>query len=811
MVKRFNCSTNYAGSIHSLRNEIRCLSPAAATTLLILSCGFWLSPTALANPVRMPESRIWDYTVKEKRSTTKTYSAPVTPSNSLNRLKTAPQGKNSNGSRSKSKYDLGNNSAAPSTTHPGSKSPRIDLIVQRTNELIEAGNLDLALRIIDHEFTSDAHSEDLAIAKARVLDASNKTDLAVSLIRSFVQNDPSKLKARAFLGNLYFLSGEFTKAHEYLQPLAHSSDVDALTYFRLGQLALLNDDIAMADEFLTLALKLDQRMFEAQFLHARLLSLLGKNELAGKAYARTIELNPDSPLAISEWATLLASTGRTLDAIEKLLQAHRLAPASVDIVQRFIQIYGARQDWPDALDYAKNWVQLEPNNSQAHFICGWCALNLGEYSDAVSFLKKAEKIAPNAATYNLYAMAQYEQRKVEDALYAFKQAESFALKSNDRPQLLIAVLNSAVVLASKSRFEEAQQKLRQTKSIISDWDDQVADENVSAVHSFILALQGQFAKAREIAESVLNERENEPTYAVLALSICDAKTGNSKAAITRLRNLLSAEPISTYVLCLLAQAYLQDGNAVEALEQIQQALQVAPSNLMAKEILARALIARGNHAGAIPLLKEYIARNPKELDVRISLGEVQVLNGEVEPAELTYEKAIKSFPESAAPAIGLSAILWNKGEYAKAEEYATNAVSIEPTNARAHLALAKSLYSQRKISQALNALQFFRGFDNLEVADSVRTEALLLRAKASLKSGELRFALADIQKLNILGASMRADDKLDFASAAIRIGDVSTAAVMLSDLKKQAGQLSNEQQNVLRRLEQKVKRNGANF
>lgn len=742
----------------------------------LLNCASSYSRT-----VSIPESQIWIYTTKETRKSSPAKS-PKPKSSTANPPRLAPNNL---------QRKFPNSSRVQGLAVEAPKIPNhIKHVLEQIEQPLKANQLELALRILEHESKLNPYSPDLVVAKARVLDALNRTTEAIASLQKYLRVYYKSPQVIACLGDLYFLSGNFAESSNVLKEIESSNLVDALALYRLAQLALVLGDTEKALNLCEKAITVDKQMYEAQVLLARLFTERGKVDEASKAYARSIELNPDNALLIAEWASLVASKGRTLDAIEKLLQAHRLNPTSVDIVQRFVDIYGMRQDWPNALDYAKSWVQFEPNNPQAHFICGWCSLNLGEYVDASANFKQALKLdMKNAATHNLNAIAQYEQRKIEDAIYEFKQAELFAKEKDNYVQQFAAGMNLVIIYASKSRFMEAHQKIEEMERSFHQSDKQSsAYINLQAVKSFLLALQERDAPAKEIANGLQKSRASEiPLYATLALISCDLKDGNSKEAIVRLRKLLHAGPPSSYVLVQLALAYIAEGNFDEAVEYVQQALQVAPSNLMAKAVLAKALIKKKNYSGAIPLLKECIARNPKDLSLRIELAQAQIANGEDEFAELTYEKALKVFPESAEPQIGLARISLRNDNFKQAERFARDAILVEPNSNEAHLLLARSLFQQSKVSETIDELNFFGSFDNLSSSNLLKKDALLLLANALVKKGEISAALAQFKKVDaVFGfAQMNVDDIISFAKAATQIGDFPLAQQLIMPILPQ--------------------------
>ena len=695
---------------------------------------------------------------------------------------------------------------------PSNNSSAIDYAISQADAAMRGNEAERALRILQHYAERNPDSEPLVIAQAKALDALNKTADSVDLLRKYLARIPNSIRARACLADLYFLQGQFRLSRQtFIESLKqtnthteHDAD-DSFVFYRLAQISAIDGDLDQSLHYLKDCLELYPSYFPAHLLTARIYAARNQLKEANASYAKCFDLDKANPAVLTELASILALQGKTLDAVERLLRAHKEEPASVDIVQMFITIYGVRQDWPNAQDYARAWLQLEPNNSLALFTHAWCTLMVGEYAEAVQTLHQALKIDPlNPNIHNLLAFCLYEQRKVDDAIQEFKLAERFSRagakqRSGFHATELAAEMNIALVFACRSRFEESREVIAKLLR------ERPTDPNVRAIQAYILALEGQTAAASKIASAVLSEKGNELiALAVVALSLCEIREGTSSAAIARLKKLVQHEPNSAFVHYQLANAYLAAGESEQSIKTVQQALQIAPSNLDAKAIMALALIQRKNYLGAIPLLKECVVRNPKDLSLRLALARAQVSAGDFESAGDSFEKIHRLFPSDVESLIALAQISLQKRQLGQSTQLLEEALTIEPLNASAHLLQARSMFADGKIANCLDALSFFETVKTARMNSGqlkpVIKDAFLLRARCQFILSQHNDAADTFGLLLDRGESLSVQDCLDYADALFRLGRRQIAKEVLGKLVSEQRTLTKRQVGALKKL-----------
>lgn len=678
------------------------------------------------------------------------------------------------------------------------KSPPLaqwELLINTAADAQDKKEWDRSLKILQHAYENFPHNELVAVAYAKNLDAVNKTESAIKLLRSFQSKHSESSLAIAWLGELYFLSGNYKESGKYMELVLKHHPEDSRASYRLAQLALIENDPERAKTLLQAIVKNETSMSEAYFLLARILARASLFPEANNNYAKAGEIDSNNAVIFAEQAAVLLADGKTLPAIDRLLHARKLAPESVELLKQLIVAYGAWHDWPNAADYTQSWTQMEPNNPQAFLFQSWCLLKMGEYGDALQAIKKGINLAPlDPQMHIIKGFILYEQRKVDDAIASFNEALRFSSnEQRSNPQIqLTSLINLAQAYANQSEMYLANETLAKLRDLSPNGAE------TKSVESYILALQRNFLASRRLAQESLNQKPD-LALSLMALALCEQAEGKGVEAVNRLKKLSRLEPDSSFVLNELAKAELANGNTREALNYAQQALQIAPQNLHAKAVFAQILIARGNYAGAIPLLKECIVRNQKNVQLRLILASAQKSSGDKESAEETLLKAWKLFPSEAAIAVGLAELSLDRKAYAAATDFVEEAMRINASDAAAHILTAKIYLAQGRASEAIDALNFFKDDLNDFNVALLRGRAYFLLSKYSKSSN-------DYETVFEAGKMKEPGDFFNYSMALIRKGDLVSAERVLATLVKNGRNLSAKEITILRRLKSQVSR-----
>jgi DNA-binding winged helix-turn-helix (wHTH) protein/TolB-like protein/Flp pilus assembly protein TadD len=260
----------------------------------------------------------------------------------------------------------------------------------------------------------DAISQELARALALTLTSEEKQLLA----------KPYTESARAhelYLRSRYFWNKRnaeaFRQAIEYGRQAIAEDPAYALAYAGLADsYALLGSQgvggrprgeaMVRAKEAARKALALDETLAEAHTSLAYVLMHYDWNwRESEKEFRRAIELNPSYPTAHHWYAYHLTAQRRHDEAITEIHRAQQLDPLSLIINTDRAEIYYFARRYDEAVAYARQTLEIEPDFPLARRILGWALLQQGHYDTAVDEFRRAAQGHPELNHSLAYAFA----------------------------------------------------------------------------------------------------------------------------------------------------------------------------------------------------------------------------------------------------------------------------------------------------------------------------------------------------------------------------------------------------------------------
>ncbi len=664
--------------------------------------------------------------------------------------------------------------------------PELKACLADAEQALAAQEMDRAGKIFKYaasQYPSDLRPQ---LGISRISFISGRNDEAIKMLNTLIAKFPKSSEPRAMLGNVFLSLGKFEQAKAQFLAATALDAKDAESFFHLAQIAVLfneqNEAIALSKK--SLAANLSNN--SARVLLARLLRDGGNVDDALVQYKDALAQDPDNPDLLGETASLLAIKGRPQEAVEKLMQAYRLNPESAEIQKQLVTIYGARRDWPNAGDVANSWAQLEPENTKAQLVQGWCSLMNHESLDATVILKQVCRKAPqDIEARNIYGIALLEQRKFDDAQKQFEAA--LALDA----QYLPARLNLIALYGFKGQNSYAIELIEKLQL------QEPENSCVLSLHAWLEMKLGNYDAANDLNSLALSHDPQEP-LALIGGGIIFRKQGKLAESVSLLQKTIKLFPDSPLPLYELSATYVAEGKFTQAIESAQLALQIAPSNLDAKAALAFALIAAKNYEGAIPLLKECVLRNPKDLQLRMVLSRAQVSRGDREIAQTTLEKARTAFPDRAEPLIGLANLAFDFRNYRQSEQLLQDALVCDPDNREALISLARAYFAMGKFDNCYDQFQTLQNSD-LDAAD------ILLKARCEYALRQFTSACADYEKVMHAKSTLNASDFVNYAQALLQSGQYSRAQELIGSIEASSTIKNNGGAHELERIQSELR------
>jgi len=296
--------------------------------------------------------------------------------------------------------------------------------LNKARNLLDEQSFDEALELL-HTVTPVTPLVKVSVARA--LSGLGRWEEAHSLFSEALTEDPECHEGYSGRGLLYFLTGDFQRAHEdYLKAidgapmngryhglrgilLAQVGDVpnalkeleacydlgchDPSFLLSRGQINLAVRDAAKARESLDLAEKHDADEAAIAALEGALSLLNGDAKEALASYRFSVEKAPE---AANNWLNTLALTAqlersRLLEEAQRALEAH---PNHGEIIQVVVGAYREAGKLKEAFQVLKEAIERNPESPLLYFQMGMGLAQSGKFEKAVEQFSKALEFAP---------------------------------------------------------------------------------------------------------------------------------------------------------------------------------------------------------------------------------------------------------------------------------------------------------------------------------------------------------------------------------------------------------------------------------
>lgn len=468
--------------------------------------------------------------------------------------------------------------------------------------------------------------------------------------------DGGTLSARYILGAADYEEGFYTKAAQWMQPVADADDnlgQSALLY--LGQCAMKSGDYSAAAINFDKAARMnyDPRVQETALYDYAVATINGGNVPFGSAvdlleeFSRRFPNSEYSP-AVSEYlATIYYREHKYADALSRIEQIAHPSEAALQLKQLSQLNLGIDLLNAGRATEAKKLLQAAAlsnadNNAkaQANLWLGEACYKLKEYGSAVS-------------AYDNY-------------LKTTSQADS------QRPA---AIYNRAYALFQQSSYDKARQAFEQVLNTRQS-DDIKADATLRIADTYNFT--GNINKALEYYNKARNFKgSNSTDYAIFQAANMAGVLGRTSEKISTLESLLRERPNSSWcsaTLAELAEAYQASGNmsaARQAISRLEKEYPESEQLRTASLSMADALADKNQAAEAIDAYENIIIRWPSSRQAQVAAENLQSLcaaQGDIQ----RYLTFIKSVPQAPQPDAKKIASL--------AYQSAVNAVERDPKN-----------------------------------------------------------------------------------------------------------------------------------
>jgi tetratricopeptide (TPR) repeat protein len=369
------------------------------------------------------------------------------------------------------------------------------------------------------------------------------------------------------------------------------------------------------------------------------------------------------------------------------------------------------EDWYPAIDAYLAAVAKNPSYGEAYQGLAECYYGLGEYDQALSYVRKAAPLRKgDAALSNLEGFVRIGLGDLAGARAAFAQVAAALPNDLDaRFGLSLLDLSGGKKSAARERLEES---LR------------LSPQNGRALLSLALIAQdqGRKADAQALVEQALRYHGSEAKTQYVAAGLA-AGSGDFESAVFHARSALDLKPGYAEARLLLGELMYSSRSYDQAIALMRESVSRDRGNGMAWYTLGMAQEAAGKRSDAIYSLKTSVSLRPDDELARIALERVVVEStGAEDPSRAPY----------ADWHLARGSEFEDRSSYDQAIFEYRRALRIYPYSKKARLAYAGMLKARGFPGKCLSELKFLKSngaadqatLDSIESYDSLLVDAV---------------------------------------------------------------------------------------
>jgi tetratricopeptide (TPR) repeat protein len=563
-------------------------------------------------------------------------------------------------------------------------------------------------------------AESLCSALAVAYAENGQLEKGLQTLTDFIAAQPNSADAHLQIGSLLLRAGSSHHAealNAFHEALRLDPNLDAAR-LALGQTLLATQNFT--DAIPVLLDYTARKSDDAQGFSALGLSYQGLNQLepAIQAFQRSVALNSHDSASRLALGNLLASAGRTDDAIRQLQEAERMNPADTEIHRQHLlllekterkvdaqaerskiaalqsradkdtevgrlneeagQLLGAGNAKGAAEKYQRA-IRLNAKDAQLRYNFSLALDRLGDVTAEKRELLKAVELDPGLfVAQNQLGLLALNADQRQEAEVRFKKA----IKAE--PGFAEAQSNLAVVYSQKGELPEAAFLFQ--KAIKNDPNYSKAHVN----YGLLLVQQGSLVEAEQQFRTAIQINQKDAN-AYSALGMLLAKTGRTIDAVTCFRKAVELEPTSAQAHLNLGIALADQFDRAAAFNEFSEAVRLGPQLPATHYNLGRFHYEGGKYGDADRELTTAVRLQPNYVGGLYFLALIAKQENQPERSTELLRKVVQLQPENADAQYLLGQDLDHLGDHRSAIEHWKAALQADPNHSQALFNLAKSL------------------------------------------------------------------------------------------------------------------------
>lgn len=362
--------------------------------------------------------------------------------------------------------------------------------------------------------------------------------------------------------------------------------------------------------------------------------------------------------ALTNLGLIYTRVGLHQPAIASLKEALQFRPGDLDANYNLVNVYYVMDDMEKATEQLRIFIDLDPENAEAHNIAGLVHYRRQFFTAAVREFETAEKLRPSDKQYSH---------------------------------------NLGIALAELNRNEEASQAFRRATGLEEGADmrrnfiERTAANNVRKLYNdgHVAMESHNWRKAIEQFKAVLELKPN-MMEAHMNLGFSYRMKGDLDNQIHHFSEAARLNPALPDIHHNLGLAYSDARKYTEAADEFRKAIELDSSLKDSYFSLGMALSRTGKYSDAAVQFEKSLELSPDWFEAHMNLGTSYLKLGKLNDAVKSFEKAAQLKPRSAEAQYNIGAAYMNMEKIDQAVAFFKKALEIYPGHTMAH-ALLKEL------------------------------------------------------------------------------------------------------------------------
>ena len=412
-------------------------------------------------------------------------------------------------------------------------------------------------------------------------------------------------------------------------------------------------------------------------------------------------------------AEIAGQRGRLDVAVPFYLKAAQLS-RDPDVVERATRIAVYSRDEKSALTAAQMWVELQPENLEAHQVTAALLMREGKVNEALPHLERVLS-ADKQNNHNSYMLITSLLSKEKDKQAALGAMEQLVAKRRQDPEALYAYAYLAMLVGS---LDKASTAANEAIALVPDWseahilranilirqgqNEQVLSLIQEAVESYPddvavrlfyarrLVDERRYEQAREQFSTLLDYQPDAPEalYALGLLNLQTQRKGDAQRNFERLIELGQRVDESYYYLGQVAEIEKDTAAAMRYYTEVRKG-----SNYIDAQISIAAILAEQGDIDAARARVQNISAPTLDVELRLFLAEGEILRNanQLEEAYEVYSLALQQMQDNPQLLYARALTAEQLGRVDEAVADLAHVVKNAPNNAEALNALGYTL------------------------------------------------------------------------------------------------------------------------